>query len=216
MSSGNKPKLKSPSAFLLDFPMRTNYMYAKMKRSLVNEIFAMTLCLWLKSGESSGLGTPISYAIPGQANELVLIEWSNNPMELLINDKAATLPITIKDGKWHHVCVTWSTRDGAWEAYQDGVKKGSGQNLSAWQSIKPGGIFILGQEQDTMGGRFDITQSFMGEMSDLQFWSRVLTANEIHTQATCGGHLLGDVMSWSEELVELHGGLVELPYEPCH
>lgn len=51
------------------------------------------------------------------------------------------------DGKWHHVCVTWSTRDGVWEAYQDGVKKGTGQNLSAWHSIRPGGIFILGQEQ---------------------------------------------------------------------
>lgn len=51
------------------------------------------------------------------------------------------------DGKWHHVCVTWSTRDGVWEAYQDGVKKGSGQNLSPWHPIKPGGTFILGQEQ---------------------------------------------------------------------
>lgn len=51
------------------------------------------------------------------------------------------------DGKWHHVCVTWSTRDGVWEAFQDGVKKGSGQNLSAWHPIKPGGTFILGQEQ---------------------------------------------------------------------
>lgn len=51
------------------------------------------------------------------------------------------------DGKWHHVCVTWSTRDGVWEAYQDGVKKGTGQNLSAWHSVRPGGVFILGQEQ---------------------------------------------------------------------
>ncbi|XP_041867368.1 neuronal pentraxin-1 [Melanotaenia boesemani] len=212
----NHKKLKSPSAFLLDFPMRTNYMYARMKRSVVNEIFAMTICLWLKPGEGPGLGTPISYAVPGQANELVLIEWGTNPMELLINDKAVTLPITMTDGKWHHVCVTWSTRDGVWEAYQDGVKKGSGQNLSAWHPIKPGGVFILGQEQDTMGGRFDITQSFMGEMSDLQFWSRVLTANEIQTQATCAGHLVGDIMSWSEEWVELHGGLTELPFEPCH
>ncbi|XP_015236985.1 PREDICTED: neuronal pentraxin-2-like [Cyprinodon variegatus] len=208
-------KLKSPNAFLLEFPMRTNYMYARMKRSVVNEIFALTICLWLKPGEGPGLGTPISYAVPGQANELVLMEWGSNPMELLINDKAVTLPITLKDGKWHHVCVTWSTRDGVWEAFQDGVKKGSGQNLSAWHSIKPGGTFILGQEQDTMGDRFDITQSFLGELSDLQFWSRVLTASEIHTQATCGGHLVGDVMSWSEELVELHGGLTELPFEPC-
>ncbi|XP_054600957.1 neuronal pentraxin-1 isoform X2 [Nothobranchius furzeri] len=215
-SDRNYKKLKSPSAFLLDFPIRTNYMYAKMKQSVVNEIFALTICLWLKPGEGPGLGTPISYAVPGQANELVLMEWGSNPMELLINDKAMTLPINIMDGKWHHVCVTWSTHDGAWEAYQDGVKKGSGQNLSAWRPIKPGGNFILGQEQDTMGGRFDITQSFMGQMSDFQFWSRVLTASEIHTQASCGGHLVGDVMSWSEEVMEVYGGLTELPFEPCH
>nr|XP_029137304.1 neuronal pentraxin-2-like [Labrus bergylta] len=213
---GNHKKLKSPNAFLLDFPMRTNYMYARMKRSVINEIFALTVCMWMKAGEGPGLGTPISYAVPGQANELVLIEWGSNPMELLINDKAVTLPITMTDGKWHHVCVTWSTREGVWEAYQDGVKKGSGQNLSAWHSIKPGGTFILGQEQDTMGGRFDVTQSFMGELSDLQFWSRVLTANEIHSQATCAGHLTGDIMSWSEEAVELHGGLTEFAFDPCH
>lgn len=70
--------------------------------------------------------------------------------------------------------------------------------------------------QDSVGGRFDVTQSFTGELSDLQFWSRVLTANEIYSQATCSSHLVGDVMSWSEELVELHGGLTEFPYEPCH
>ncbi|KAK5883325.1 hypothetical protein CesoFtcFv8_019664 [Champsocephalus esox] len=212
----NGKKLKSPSAFMLDFPMKTNYMYARMKRAVVNEVFAMTICLWLKAGEGPGLGTPLSYAVPGQANELVLIKWGTNPMELLINDKAVTLPISMTDGKWHHLCVTWTTRDGVWEAYQDGVKKGSGQNLSGWQPIKSGGTFILGQEQDTMGGRFDVTQSFMGGMSDLQFWSRVLTSNEIHTQATCAGHLVGDVMSWSEESVELHGGLAKLPFEPCH
>ncbi|XP_034748458.1 neuronal pentraxin-1-like [Etheostoma cragini] len=214
--TGNHKKLKSPNAFLLDFPMRTNYMYARMKRSVVNEIFAMTICLRLKAGAGPGLGTPFSYAVPGQANELVLIEWGSNPMELLINDKAVTMPITMTDGKWHHVCMTWTTRDGVWEAYQDGVKKGSGQNLSAWHPIKPGGTFILGQEQDTVGGRFDVTQSFMGELSDLQFWSRVLTPNEIYSQATCGGHLIGDVMSWLEESVELHGGLSEVPFDPCH
>lgn len=64
-----------------------------------------------------------------------------------LSSQAVTLPITMTDGKWHHVCITWTTRDGVWEAYQDGVKKGSGQNLSAWRPIEPGGAFILGQEQ---------------------------------------------------------------------
>uniref|UniRef100_H3DJF2 Neuronal pentraxin 1 like n=1 Tax=Tetraodon nigroviridis TaxID=99883 RepID=H3DJF2_TETNG len=132
--------------FQLTFPMRTNYMYAKVKKSLP-EMYALTVCMWLKSNASPGVGTPFSYAVPGQANELVLIEWGNSPMEILINDKVAKLPFLINDGKWHHICVTWTTRDGVWEAFQDGVKRGSGENLAPYHPIKPQGLLILGQEQ---------------------------------------------------------------------
>jgi len=65
----------------------------------------------------------------------------------MAHPQAVALPLTLADAKWHHVCVTWSTRDGQWEAYQDGVQRGSGINLSPWHPIKPGGVFILGQEQ---------------------------------------------------------------------
>lgn len=75
--------------FQLTFPLRTNYMYAKAKRSLP-EMYSFSVCLWIKSNASPGVGTPFSYAVPGQANELVLIEWGNNPMEILINDKVMT------------------------------------------------------------------------------------------------------------------------------
>lgn len=77
----------SRDAFQVSFPMRTNYMYGRVKRTLLQEIFALTLCLWIKAGSGPGLGTPFSYSAPGQSNELVLIEWGNNPMELLIDDK---------------------------------------------------------------------------------------------------------------------------------
>uniref|UniRef100_A0A3B4EXY7 Neuronal pentraxin-1-like n=1 Tax=Pundamilia nyererei TaxID=303518 RepID=A0A3B4EXY7_9CICH len=198
----SRKKSKSPDAFQISFPMRTNYMYGRVKRTLLQEIFALTLCLWIKAGVGPGLGTPFSYSAPGQANELVLIEWGNNPIELLIDDKAATLPLSLSDGKWHHVCVTWTTRDGQWEAYQDGVKRGSGANLSAWHPIKAGGVFILGQEQDTLGGRFDATQSFVGEMSDLHMWSHVLSASDIYSLASCGSHLRGDIIAWSDTEVD--------------
>ncbi|CDQ67168.1 unnamed protein product [Oncorhynchus mykiss] len=214
--TGTRKKPKSPDAFQIGFPMRTNYMYGRIKKTLLIEIFTLTVCLWIKGGSGPGLGTPFSYSVPGQANELVLIEWGNNPMELLVNDNAVTLPMAMTDGKWHHLCMTWSSHDGHWEAFQDGVKRGSGENLSAWHPIKPGGVFILGQEQDTLGGRFDATQSFVGEMSDLQLWSRVLTPNEIYSQASCGGHLAGDLISWTEAVVELHGGVTKYPFDPCH
>ncbi|CAL8340904.1 unnamed protein product [Gadus morhua 'NCC'] len=216
LSGPSRKNVKSSNAFQIGFPIRTNYMYGRLKKSLLHEIFALTLCLWIKAGTGPGLGTPFSYSAPGQANELVLIEWGSNPMELLIDDKAVSLPLSLGDGKWHHVCVTWSTRDGQWEVFQDGVQRGSGANLSAWHPIKPGGIFILGQEQDTLGGRFDATQAFVGEISDLQMWSHVLTPGDIYSLASCGSHLSGDVIAWSETEVELHGGATKYPFDPCH
>lgn len=61
--------------------------------------------------------------------------------------QVAQLPLSLKDHAWHHICITWTTRDGLWSAYQDGTLRGSGENLAAWHPIKPHGILILGQEQ---------------------------------------------------------------------
>lgn len=61
--------------------------------------------------------------------------------------QVAKLPFVINDGKWHHICITWTTRDGIWEAYQDGTQGGSGENLAPYHPIKPQGVLVLGQEQ---------------------------------------------------------------------
>lgn len=61
--------------------------------------------------------------------------------------QVAQLPLALSDGRWHHICITWTTRDGFWEAYQDGERLGTGDNLAPWHPIKPGGVIILGQEQ---------------------------------------------------------------------
>uniref|UniRef100_A0A3B4AEV4 Pentraxin (PTX) domain-containing protein n=1 Tax=Periophthalmus magnuspinnatus TaxID=409849 RepID=A0A3B4AEV4_9GOBI len=202
--------------FQLTFPLRTNYMYAKVKRSLP-EMYALTVCMWLKSNASPGVGTPLSYAVPGQANELVLIEWGNNPMELLINDKVAKLPFLINDGKWHHICVTWTTRDGMWEAFQDGVKRGSGENLAPYHPIKPQGLLILGQEQDMLGGGFDATQAFVGDLANLHIWDRKLTVGEIYNLATCSSKAqVGNVFAWMETSLDIYGGASKWTFEACH
>lgn len=61
--------------------------------------------------------------------------------------QVAKLPFVINDGKWHHICITWTTRDGVWEAYQDGTQRGNGENLAPYHPIKPQGVLVLGQEQ---------------------------------------------------------------------
>ncbi|KAG7252274.1 hypothetical protein CRUP_004156 [Coryphaenoides rupestris] len=219
---------RSPEQFKLSLPQRTNYLYGRMTQSLP-ELYAFTVCMWLRSGGSPGIGTPFSYGVPGQANEIVLIEWGNNPIELLINDKAcpviisillimlvAQLPLSVRDARWHHVCVSWTTRDGQWEAFQDGLSVGSGDNLAAWHPIKPGGVIILGQEQDLVGGRFDAGQAFVGELSQVNLWDRMLKPQEIQSLANCSTYLPGNVISWLAANVEVFGrGASKRPLEVC-
>lgn len=60
-------------------------MYALVKQSLP-ALRAFTVCLWLRPAEG-GIGTPLSYAVPSQPNELVLLQGLHTPTELLVNDK---------------------------------------------------------------------------------------------------------------------------------
>ncbi|XP_016345209.1 neuronal pentraxin-2-like isoform X1 [Sinocyclocheilus anshuiensis] len=205
---------KSPEDFKVSLPLRTNYLYGRIKKSLP-EMYAFTVCMWLKSSASPGIGTPFSYGVPGQANEIVLIEWGNSPMELLVNDKVTQLPLSVSDGRWHHICITWTTRDGFWEAYQDGERLGTGENLAPWHPIKPGGVIILGQEQDIVGGRFDATQAFVGELSHFNMWDRVLRPVDISAMANCSAYMPGNVVPWVDANVEVFGGATKAALEIC-
>uniref|UniRef100_UPI00358E6A86 neuronal pentraxin-2-like n=1 Tax=Myxine glutinosa TaxID=7769 RepID=UPI00358E6A86 len=195
----------SSDDFKISFPLRTNYMYARLQHSLP-EMHSFSLCLWLRAAGPNA-GTPFSYAVPGQPNEIALMEWGGNPMELVVNDKIAQLPLKLKDSRWHHVCVTWTTRDGVWEAFQDGSSHGSGDNLAPWRPVEAGGTIILGQEQDIIGGNFDATQAFMGEMAQLGVWNRVLTSHEVSDLASCSRLPPEAVIGWHPVEVELHGGV---------
>ena len=71
--------------------------------------------------------------------------------------------------------------------------------------IKTNGILIIGQEQDSFGGRFDPNQSYIGELTDLNIWSRVLNANEIlKLSRSCHGGR-GNVKKWSDFKVGIRG-----------
>ncbi|XP_077618114.1 neuronal pentraxin receptor [Crocuta crocuta] len=204
-----------PDAFKISIPIRNNYMYARVRKALP-ELYAFTVCMWLRSRSGgNGQGTPFSYSVPGQANEIVLLEAGHDPMELLINDKVAQLPLSLKDNGWHHICISWTTRDGLWSAYQDGELQGSGENLAAWHPIKPHGILILGQEQDTLGGRFDATQAFVGDIAQFNLWDHALTPAQVLGIANCTGPLLGNVLPWEDKLVEAFGGAKKATFDVC-
>ncbi|XP_027874608.1 neuronal pentraxin receptor b [Xiphophorus couchianus] len=203
-----------PDGFVLSFPMRTSYMHGLVRRE-ITEMYAFTACVWLKPKEG-GIGTPFSYSVPGQPNELVLLQGVHNPVELLINDKVAQLPLSLPQNEWQHICVSWTLRDGVWKAYQGGKMKGRGEGLAAWHPIKPGGVLILGQEQDTLGGRFDASQALVGELSQFNLWDRVLKPAEVAALADCSSSALGNIAPWTDQDIDVYNGATKESLDPCH
>lgn len=202
-----------PEGFRLSFPTRTNYMYATVRQH-VPRLHAFTVCMWLRPADR-GIGTPLSYAVADQPNEVVLLQGLRTPIELLVNDKVAQLPLNISRGSWQHICVSWSQRGGSWQAYQGGKLRGEGHSLATGHHIRPGGTLILGQEQDVVGGGFDSTQALVGELSQVGMWDRVLSPTQVASLSRCGRIGQGGVAVWTESQIEVHGGATKDPGEPC-
>ena len=75
--------------------------------------------------------------------------------------------------------------------------------------IRKGGIFIIGEEQDEIGGSFTPTESFFGDMSQLNVWKRVLSSNEIYDLTMSCKHAAGDVLAWADFSEQSHGNIMK-------
>ena len=77
-------------------------------------------------------------------------------------------------------------------------------------------ISLPAPPQDTLGGGFDATQAFVGELANLNFWDRKLSIGEIYNLATCNSRAqTGNVFSWTEANIEIFGGATKWTFEPC-
>ena len=69
-----------------------------------------------------------------------------------------------------------------------------------------------GQDQDFIGGGFNIRESFIGELSQFGMFDRLLRGDEILALASGNGktckHAEGNVVSWTDFAAGLHGDVI--------
>lgn len=86
---------------------------------------------------------------------------------------------TSKDGAYVHVAVTWdASRNGETKVYRNGLLVGladTGQTMP----LNPGGAFVLGAEQDCLGGCFEAEQSYVGFMDEVRLWDSARSQADI-------------------------------------
>lgn len=55
---------------------------------------------------------------------------------------------------------------------------------------------MLVQEQDSYGGGFDVSQSFVGEVTDVHFWDSVISPCEIQLYMELNRFTPGNILNW--------------------
>ncbi|XP_019638862.1 PREDICTED: uncharacterized protein LOC109480924 isoform X7 [Branchiostoma belcheri] len=178
--------------------------YARMRTTLSEDLTSLTLCVHMRSNmDSSDQISLVSYAVSQHHNELLL--FVNGGFRLYIQGFTQMADPAVWDGEWHTVCTTWRSSDGAWQLYADGVLTASGSRFNVGGRVRRGGTFILGQDQDVVGGGFHAGQSFIGELSEVNLWDRVLSPAEIGADwaAFCSYH--GNLIDWDTTNIEVFG-----------
>jgi len=102
------------------------------------------------------------------------------------------------DDKWHHFCFTW---DGGTQRYAFYVDSNllSQNSWSLPKQVNAGGALVLGQDQDRYVGGFQTSQAFMGYISKVNMWGRMMTSLEVkNLYNACAVVQEGNVMKWSD------------------
>ncbi|NWU08112.1 AGRD2 protein, partial [Cephalopterus ornatus] len=209
-----KPKRRrGHSVPVLVFRDKTDTKYVKVLSDFP-ALPAVTACAHLQwDTGTQEIATIFSYAVPAFMNEFQLRgsvdEEGFVRFALIVHGHHSPyLPVFRADGQWHHFCVTWQQENGTWAIYADGKRRASASGLcaagpSAPQAIYGQGTFIIGQDQDSLGGTFRAKESFSGNITDLHIWQKVLGTEQIEQVRSCWVAEQDLVFGWSSDTLEL-------------
>ncbi|XP_075295299.1 adhesion G protein-coupled receptor D2 isoform X1 [Opisthocomus hoazin] len=218
---------------VLVFEDKTDTKYVKVLADFP-ALPAVTACAHLQwDTRTQEIATIFSYAVPAFINEFQLRGFVDEEgfvrFALIVHEHHSPyLPVFRADGQWHHFCVTWQQENGTWAIYADGKRRASASGLwavgpSAPLAIYGQGIFIIGQDQDSLGGTFMEKESFSGNITDLHIWQNVLGAEQIEKVRSCWMVEQDLVFGWSSNALEVESTVREVtaqflcpgPVEEC-
>uniref|UniRef100_A0A673BIK6 Pentraxin family member n=1 Tax=Sphaeramia orbicularis TaxID=375764 RepID=A0A673BIK6_9TELE len=138
-----------------------------------------------------------SLATPNYFNGfLIYYNYSSREMEPYVRDSRSKYGgLDYKPNVWHSICTTWDSGSGLMQLWFNGQPLTKKYVSSGEISGRP--IIILGQEQDSYGGKFDTAQSFVGRMTDVHMWDYVLSACEIQKYMDEENFTPGNVLNWA-------------------
>lgn len=149
--------------------------YAIIDNKVLDGKNEFSISLWEKTAKT-GNQSFLSGATPGSNNELIM--WFTRDTSFsphLQNSANGSLPISsIAGDQWRH--LVWTHGDNKSCLFIDKVAQGCITQATNTLDIES---LILGQEQDSVGGRFSSSQAFDGLLDELVIFDQVIGQGQI-------------------------------------
>ena len=161
----------------------------------------ITAEFWMKSSDDARRGTPMSYASTQHDNDFLIYDYKNFAPYVAGVSTGAT-GVSANDGEWHHIALTWKSSDGELKFYKDGALEYThSEPIAAGEVFASNGAFVLGQEQDSIGGSFDRDQAFAGAIDEVRIWNVARSGDSISKDMSrkLTGDEQGLVLYWTFE-----------------
>ncbi|NWT19631.1 MPTX protein, partial [Vireo altiloquus] len=162
------------SAFV--FPQESQSSYVQVKVNLEQPLNNFTVCL----RSFTDLTRPcslFSYATRNQSNEILLFKPKPGQYEFHVGGKFLFFKVPKNLGESEHVCASWESSTGIVSFWFNG-KRWPRRGLQKGYVVGVPASIVLGQEQGSFGGGFDVEQSFVGEISSVFMWDVGISDSE--------------------------------------
>ena len=81
-------------------------------------------------------------------------------------------------------------------------------DIEVGYTVQSGGYLVLGQDQDKLGGGFELGDTLNAQLAEVNMWDRVLSGKEIASQYTNCRIPSGSVVTWSEFKTLTNGSVI--------
>ena len=165
---------------------------------------AFSVCSWIRKLTEGNGPTWFSYAVSGSNNELWLKDNGYTNYIFSSNTANVQSQAGVRTGVWYHYCMCWDYTSSTADIYHNGRKTGSISTPSG-RRLTTNGNVVLGQDQDSVGGSFETSQVFGGELQKLNMFSKKLSSSEVNEMYSAG--------RCSDTVEKTHGDYRQLKWE---
>ncbi|KAG8544509.1 hypothetical protein GDO81_022366 [Engystomops pustulosus] len=200
---------------LFSFPEESNTSYVQIFPDRKGPFTEASVCMRFRSDVTREYSL-FSLADPSYPYDFLLYYYPVSSQQILLYVRNTQETFNLQDdnfAEWTSLCVSW--RSSGLVLFINGKTYKDDKTWTTEISADP--IIIIGQLQQSYGRGFFKSQSFVGEMTDVNMWDKALTDEDM-MDYFADEEMSGNIIDWKALKFTDFGNVDILPYSdpyPC-